>query len=177
MTLKDSGLRQEHATGALREPRGQGKGRFDLLPWIAISRLAQHYEAGAKKYADRNWEKGLPFSSFVDSGVRHLTQWLAGDPSEDHLAAVLWNFAGLLWTEDRIREGQLPDELADLPDTKLAWEIRVLHALNEKEAPEPFYDLAHDPDETSEHYCAVCDHDWCICSQDSVERTPRSGAI
>jgi hypothetical protein len=124
-SLRDTGLRHEHATGALREPRGQGKGRFDLLPWVAITRLAKHYEAGANKYAERNWEKGLPLSSFVDSGIRHLTQWLAGDDGEDHLAAVLWNFAGLLWTEERIRAGRLPGELADLPDASIAAVVRT----------------------------------------------------
>lgn len=39
---------------------------------FAMRRLAQHYENGAQKYADRNWEKGMPFSRYVDSAKRHL---------------------------------------------------------------------------------------------------------
>ena len=55
--LKDSGERTEFPSGAVRDMH-EGKGRFDLLPMCVLMRLARHYEAGAKKYSDRNWEKG-----------------------------------------------------------------------------------------------------------------------
>jgi len=38
-TLHDSGERQQFATGAVRD-RQAGKGRFDLLPALAVTRLA-----------------------------------------------------------------------------------------------------------------------------------------
>lgn len=101
-------------TGAVRS-QGTGKGRFDLLPAYSILRLAQHYENGAAKYADRNWEKGLPLSRFLSSGVGHAFKFMMGNRSEDHLAAVLWNFAGYIWTENEIREGRLPSTLRDVP--------------------------------------------------------------
>jgi hypothetical protein len=53
--VKDSGKRQEFSTGARRDI-STGKGRFDLLPPYAITRLAQHFENGSLKYGDRNWE-------------------------------------------------------------------------------------------------------------------------
>ena len=56
-TVMDSGERQEFSTGSVRDTR-KGKGRFDLLPPKAIRRLAVHFESGAIKYGDRNWEKG-----------------------------------------------------------------------------------------------------------------------
>lgn len=59
--VKDSGKRQEFQTGSIRDTR-EGKGRYDLLPPHAIFRLAKHFENGAKKYGDRNWEKGQPLS-------------------------------------------------------------------------------------------------------------------
>jgi dATP/dGTP diphosphohydrolase len=112
--VQDGGERTTFATGAQREP-AVGKGRYDLLPPEALIRLAKHYAAGALKYADRNWEKGLPLHSFIDSSFRHLIQFMAGDRSEDHLAAILWNVAGYVTTEQRIREGKLPEELRDVP--------------------------------------------------------------
>lgn len=64
----------------------------------AILELAIHYEDGAKKYADRNWEKGILCHCFVDSGVRHYLKWKRGDVDEPHDRAFLWNMFGLLWT-------------------------------------------------------------------------------
>lgn len=110
----DGGERLVFDGGGVREAT-VGKGRFDLLPPEAITRLAQHYENGAKKYADRNWEKGLPLSRFIDSAFRHLMQFMAGDRTEDHLAAILWNISGYIWTEKKIMEGVLPESLRDVP--------------------------------------------------------------
>ncbi len=85
---KVAAYRSENATlfssGAIRDSK-QGKGRCDLLPASALLRLARHYESGAVKYGDRNWEKGIPISSFVDSGMRHLLKYMAGWEDEDHL--------------------------------------------------------------------------------------------
>lgn len=115
--VKDSGERTEFETGAARDLQ-EGKGRYDLISPIALSRLAQHYENGAKKYEDRNWEKGIPLSRFMDSMIRHAFQFLAGDRSEDHMAAVAWNAFGLIHTETRIASGHLPMSLGDLPHGK-----------------------------------------------------------
>jgi hypothetical protein len=101
-------------TGAVRA-REAGKGRFDLLPPYPLLRLAQHYENGANKYNDRNWERGLPLHCFQDSAERHMAQFKDGNREEDHLAAVLWNVAGYIWTEREIREGRLPDSLYTVP--------------------------------------------------------------
>ena len=75
--IKDSGQRRDFGTGAVRD-MAQGKGRFDLIPWQTIRALAIHYEKGCKKYGDRNWEKGIPVNSFLDSAVRHLAQVIDG---------------------------------------------------------------------------------------------------
>jgi len=111
--VKDSGERQEFYTGAVRD-REVGKGRFDLLPAYALTRLAKHYENGAKKYYDRNWEKGMPLSRYLDSAMRHLVKYLGGSREEDHLAAVAWNALGYIETEYRIEKGILPADLDDI---------------------------------------------------------------
>lgn len=64
----------------------------------AILQVSKHYEDGAKKYAERNWEKGISCHCYVDSGVRHLLKWLDGWNDEPHDRAFLWNMLGLLWT-------------------------------------------------------------------------------
>lgn len=107
--LKDSGNRREFETGAVRDMQ-EGKGRCDLLPACALIRLSKHYEAGAVKYEDRNWEKGIPISVMVDSAMRHLLKYMDGQTDEDHLVAVAWNILGAMWMEEK-----RPD-LQDLPN-------------------------------------------------------------
>lgn len=107
-TIKDSGDRTEFDTGAVRDMHS-GKGRCDLLPMCVLLRLAKHYELGALKYTDRNWEKGIPTHSFADSALRHMFKYLDGQNDEDHLIAAIWNLCGLAWTEEK------HPELQDIP--------------------------------------------------------------
>ena len=44
--IKDSGERTKFPSGALRDMH-TGKGRMDLLPWLAIMEVSKHCEAGA----------------------------------------------------------------------------------------------------------------------------------
>ncbi len=112
-SVQDSGERQEFDTGSVRDSRA-GKGRFDLIPPYSLKRLAQHFENGAVKYGDRNWQKGQPLSRYIDSAVRHLYAYLDGSRNEDHMAAVAWNALALIWTEEAIRLGDLPEDLDDI---------------------------------------------------------------
>jgi hypothetical protein len=99
-TIQDSGQRTQFATGAVRDIQA-GKGRCDLLPPRAILRLARHFEAGAVKYGERNWEKGIPINSFVDSGLRHILRYMAGETDKDHLCAAAWNLTCAMELEER----------------------------------------------------------------------------
>ena len=42
------------------------------VPLEAIAAAAASLEYGARKYADRNWEKGLPWQQMIDSLKRHV---------------------------------------------------------------------------------------------------------
>lgn len=106
--ILDSGERTEFLTGAVRDMH-EGKGRFDLLPMCVLMRLAKHYEKGALKYEERNWEKGIDAHSFADSAFRHLVKYMDGWNDEDHLIAAIWNLCGLAWTEEK------KPELVDIP--------------------------------------------------------------
>ena len=112
--MKDSGERDYYHGGAQRDKR-QGKGRYDLISPIALSRLARVYEEGAKGKGDRNWEEGIPLSRFFDSAIRHINQYLSGMRDEDHLTQAAWNLFGVIHTQDQIEKGNLPCELDDLP--------------------------------------------------------------
>ena len=115
--VNDSGKRQEFGTGAKRDTN-EGKGRYDLISPIALYRLALRLEQGAKKYDERNWEQGMPLTRYLESAVRHLYQWLAGDgeqDSEDHLGAAMFNVMALIHTEEMIERGLLPVDLDNRP--------------------------------------------------------------
>lgn len=113
--LKDSGKRVEFETGAVRDTQ-EGKGRYDLLPPAAIREVAQRFEAGAIQYQDRNWEKGIPLSRFLSSGLRHTFAVLEGRTDENHAAAAAWNLLCFIETRQRIADGRLPASLNDLPE-------------------------------------------------------------
>lgn len=130
--LKDSGVREEFETGSRRDTRA-GKGRYDLLPPRAMRRLAQVFEAGGAKYGDRNWERGQPLSRFLDSGIRHAFDWLEGKGDEDHLAQAVWNLLCAMETQERVKAGVLPAELADVgPGVPPATDARTWRALHEE---------------------------------------------
>ena len=108
--FKDSGSRRDFGTGAVRDA-ATGKGSFHLLPFDAIQELARVYETGAGKYDARNWEKGIPMSTFMDSAARHLLKAISGITDEPHLPMAMWNIACAIQTERWIRDGVLPHTL------------------------------------------------------------------
>lgn len=111
--VKDSGVREEFDSGSKRDSRA-GKGRFDLLPARAMRRLAKHFENGAVKYGDNNWQKGQPISRYLDSAIRHIFCYLVGMDDEDHLVAGAWNLMCACETEERCLEGSLDPKFNDM---------------------------------------------------------------
>ena len=103
---------RQFETGA-RRGTVEGRGRFDLIPPAALAALAKRLEYGATRYGAHNWRKCIPLSSYLDSGMRHMTQLLAGDTSEDHAGAVLFNVACYFETLAMIERGELPASLDD----------------------------------------------------------------
>ena len=98
--IDDGGQRISYGEGkAIREPSA-GKGRYDLITPFGIMRLAKWYELGSKKYADRNWEKCMPFSRYIDSAKRHIDKYIMGMTDEDHLAAAVWNLLAIIHHEE-----------------------------------------------------------------------------
>ena len=99
-------------TGAVRDVGG--KGRMDLLPWCAIIRVSKHMEdtvspdpeTGIPHYPERDWERGLPMHTMIDSAARHLAKYQMGLTDEDHLCAAATNLLMAMWTEENMPEMQ-----------------------------------------------------------------------
>lgn len=68
--------------------------------------VAKHYEEGAKKYGESNWQKGIPTYCYIDSAVRHYLKWLRGDKDEPHDRAFVWNLLCCIWEVDYHKEEQ-----------------------------------------------------------------------
>lgn len=105
--------KEQFETGAVRDTR-KNKGRYDLIPWSVIQLVALRFEEGARRYGDRNWEKGQPLSRYLDSCFRHLIQHVEGKTDERHDVAAIWNLIAMSWTSDKIKDGTLPASLDDL---------------------------------------------------------------
>ena len=75
-----------------------------------ILELSKRYREGAEKYAERNWEKGIPIKSCLDSGIRHLLKWHRMDADENHASAFMWNIVGAIWMHT-----YKPDCIGEMP--------------------------------------------------------------
>lgn len=54
------------------------KARFDLIPPEPLWALATILTFGAKKYDDRNWEKGMSWGRVFGALMRHMWCWWVG---------------------------------------------------------------------------------------------------
>jgi hypothetical protein len=85
--------------GHLYRVLDESPGRLHLgdRPTVYLE-VAKHFEEGAKKYGENNWQKGLPVSCYIDSAVRHYLKYLRGDTDEPHDRAFCWNIMCAIWT-------------------------------------------------------------------------------
>lgn len=95
--------------------------RFSLIPTKFLWELAAHYGKGARKYADRNWERGYKWSLSEDAAMRHYNLWRGGERFDEetgshHLIAAAWHLIALFIFDDR-KIGT--DDLTSLGDTPL----------------------------------------------------------
>ncbi len=95
--------------------KGSKLARFDLIPTEPLTKLAEHYGAGAEKYEDRNWERGYDWSLSYAALQRHLISWWGGEDIDEetksnHLVAVIWHaFALLEYTETHPEKDNRPN--------------------------------------------------------------------
>lgn len=77
--------------------------RFGEL-YTMFLEVSKHFEEGALKYGEHNWQKGIPAHCYVDSAVRHYLKIRRGDTDERHDLAFCWNILCCIWTCDHIPE-------------------------------------------------------------------------
>jgi hypothetical protein len=99
-------------SGALRFNEGKPSLAYILQFANPIKAIARIMEFGAMKYADGNWRKGgKPDREYLDSMMRHLTDWAHGEKYDNdsgcsHLGHAIWNLMAL-------HELNHPDEIID----------------------------------------------------------------
>lgn len=84
----------------------EGKLRFDLIPPEVELALGEILTYGAKKYEDRNWEKGIAYGRIYGALRRHLLAWLRGEKldaesGKPHLWHALCCLSFLVTYEER----------------------------------------------------------------------------
>lgn len=60
--------------------------------------VSVHFEEGANKYGENNWQKGIPVKCYIDSAIRHYLKFQRGDTDEPHDRAFCWNILCAIWT-------------------------------------------------------------------------------
>lgn len=116
--------KETFASGAQRDTQ-DGKLRYELIPPGPLAALAKIYTDGAAKYGENNYQKGMPFMRVAASLLRHYYAWVAGDRSERHMANLAWNAFALLFYEDQVEKGALPQELDDRPVSPVVEMLRT----------------------------------------------------
>ena len=81
--------------------KGKKLERYDLIPVRPLAEVARCFGMGARKYADRNWERGYPWSLSYASMQRHANAFWGGESIDPevgfhHLAAVIFHAMVLL---------------------------------------------------------------------------------
>ena len=79
---------------ALREFAGKA---FAHSCETMLLEVSIHFEEGAKKYGDNNWQRGIPVECYLDSAIRHYLKYRRGDDDERHDRAFVWNIMCCAW--------------------------------------------------------------------------------
>lgn len=82
------------------------KTRYELIPPELLESVACILTSGAKKYGDRNWEKGMLWSRVFGALMRHLWAWWRGENKDketgkSHLHHAACCIAFLIAYEER----------------------------------------------------------------------------
>jgi hypothetical protein len=96
--------------------------RYDLISPAVLARLAQVHAEGCLTHGERAWETdGRTAAHHLNHALAHLTNYMEGDTSDDHIGHALWRIAAIVHLEksggkdatrrcDRCRD-LLPDRL------------------------------------------------------------------
>lgn len=86
--------------------KGSKPERYDLIPTFPLMQVARVYGYGAKKYAERNWERGYDWGLSYAAMQRHANAFWRGESYDSesgahHLASVIFHAMALMEFEER----------------------------------------------------------------------------
>jgi hypothetical protein len=113
---QDAEVYATYTTGAKRERKvGKGAPTAMLCGFPhTLTELHKHMD----NPLGRNWEKGLPLSSYVDATFRHLLEEVSGNGDDKSLISAIWNLMCYAETKHRISQGTIPEEMDDMDRTR-----------------------------------------------------------
>lgn len=131
----ESDDRRENLAGGMVRSPSDGKVDYTLVrKGPLFERWAALLARGAKVYGKNNWLLAMESTDvearnktkarFAESASRHFEQWLSGDRSEDHAAAVLFNLNGFEHMLDT--DGAAHAKSRPAPELKLGDHVRVV---------------------------------------------------
>jgi len=103
---KDSGKRLEFESGMVRDIASD-KPDYTLIWHPFLLRIVELLGRGLVKYGRDNWMKASgqeELDRFKQSALRHMYQYLEGDTSEDHMAAVCFNLMGAEYVLSKLND-------------------------------------------------------------------------
>ncbi len=117
--MKSSGEERVFSTGAVRDSAAK-KPMIHLISPFFLQDLGEWLRFACQDrkpepYPPRNWEKGMPFSETLGSGLRHVIAIMAGDTSEDHIAAIGFCAMALAHYKHEIAAGRMDPAIDDMP--------------------------------------------------------------
>ena len=89
---------------------------YDNCRETMVLEVGKHFEEGAKKYGENNWQKGIEPKYYIDSAIRHYLKWRRGDKDEPHDRAFVWNIMCCIWEVDWHKKEE-KEEKEDIPDS------------------------------------------------------------
>jgi hypothetical protein len=114
------------STGAW-EPEGEArksaesatKPRLELVPWAAVSEIAEVLTFGAAKYDANNWCRGARWGRYFAALCRHIFAWWSGEEKDPETGKSHLAHAGccLLFLMEYQRNGWGSDDRFKGPDT------------------------------------------------------------
>jgi len=121
--VKDSGARQEFASGMVRDTHDGKTDYTRVLEGPMFQRWAEHLTKGAAKYPDlatgeANWtlaDSEAEMRRFRKSAFRHFLQWFRGEIDEDHAAAVFFNLNGVEYVKARLANDRAGEPVPEDP--------------------------------------------------------------
>jgi len=115
------------STGAW-EPEGEArksaesatKPRLELVPWAAVSEIAEVLTFGAAKYDANNWCRGARWGRYFAALCRHIFAWWSGEEKDPETGKSHLAHAGccLLFLMEYQRNGWGSDDRFKGPDNQ-----------------------------------------------------------